>query len=55
VREYRRDVEATGAFHVHEKAIGGLNEALELVLTLLVGGRGVEEVLGHFRSCLLRG
>jgi len=47
VREYRRDVEASGALDVHEEGVGGLDEALELVHGLLVGGGTVEEINGH--------
>jgi hypothetical protein len=29
-------VEASGAFYVHEKAVGSLNESLQLVLASLI-------------------
>jgi hypothetical protein len=38
-------VEAAGALHIHEKTIGALHEALELVLLLLVRGGGVKKTL----------
>lgn len=37
-----RDIEASRAFHIHEIAIGRSNEALHLVLALLIHGVGVE-------------
>lgn len=44
------DVEASRALNIHEEAVGGLNQSLELVLALLVSERWVAKVLGHFRS-----
>jgi len=38
------DVKATRALHVHEEAVGALNETLKLVLLLLVSGVGVEKI-----------
>jgi hypothetical protein len=38
-------VKAAWAFHIHEKTIGALHQALELVLLLLVGSRGVKKIL----------
>jgi hypothetical protein len=37
----------TGAFDIHEVGVGGLYEALELVLALFKLGGGVEEVDGE--------
>ena len=37
MREDSRDVKASGAFDIHEKAIGALNQPLELVLGLFLG------------------
>ena len=39
------DVKATRALHVHEEAVRGLHQALELVLLLLVRGTRVEKVI----------
>lgn len=39
------DAEAAGALHIHEVAVGGLNQAGELVLAALVGGLGVEQIV----------
>lgn len=49
------DVEAARAFDIHEERVGALNEALKLVLSLLVAGRGVQEILRHYAICALRG
>ena len=38
-------VKATRALHIHEEAVGRLNEALKLVLALLVRGIGMEKVI----------
>lgn len=40
-------MEASGALHVHEIAIGRLDQSLELVAVLLLGSGGVKEILGH--------
>ena len=48
MRKYSGDLEASGALHIHEEAVGGLDEALKLVLLVLIGFGGVEEILGHF-------
>ena len=37
MREDSRDVKASGAFDIHEKAIGALNQPLKLVLGLFLG------------------
>jgi hypothetical protein len=47
VREYGGDVKAALALDVHEEAIGGLDEALKLVLALLGLLSGVQKILGH--------
>ena len=39
------NIEASRALHVHEVAVGGLDKALELVLTLLGRGIGMKEIL----------
>lgn len=44
------NVEASRALNIHEEAVRGLNQSLELVLALLVSERWVAKVLGHFRS-----
>jgi hypothetical protein len=50
VAEHGGDLEATGAFNVHEEAVRALYEALELVLGLLVGlGRVQQVVIGEGR------
>ena len=43
----RRDLQAAGALDVHEVAVRALNQALQLVLALLVGGVRVQEVNIH--------
>ena len=46
------DVKAARALHIHEEAVGGLHEALKLVLLLLGRRIGVKQVIfdiGHFR------
>ena len=48
MRKHGRDDEAAGALDVHEERVGGLDQALELVLPLLVGARWVQQILGHF-------
>merc|ERR1719183_948671 len=45
--EDRGDLEAAGALDVHEEGIGGLNQALELVLLLLLLRAGVQQVDIH--------
>jgi len=47
VREYGGDVEAALALDIHEEAIGGLDEALKLVLALFGLLSGVQKILGH--------
>eukprot|EP00178_Gracilaria_changii_P013258 TRINITY_DN37472_c0_g5_i1.p1 TRINITY_DN37472_c0_g5~~TRINITY_DN37472_c0_g5_i1.p1 ORF type:complete len:243 (+),score=14.38 TRINITY_DN37472_c0_g5_i1:106-834(+) len=47
VAENGGDVEASGALHVHEEAVGALNQPLELVDPLLMGGGGVQEIGRH--------
>ena len=39
------DLQATRALDIHEEAVRGLHQALELVLLLLVRGTGVEKVI----------
>lgn len=48
VAKYGGDLEASGALDVHEEAIGGLHEALELVCVGLGLGGGVEQIDRHF-------
>ncbi len=38
-------VKAARALDIHEEAVGGLNETLQLVLALLVRGIGVEKII----------
>ena len=47
VREYGGDVEASRAFNIHEKTVRSLDQALELVLALLVSERWVEKIFWH--------
>ena len=47
VRENSGDMKASGALDIHEETVGRLNQSLQLVLGLLVGLRGVEQILGH--------
>lgn len=42
------NVEASGALNVHEEGVRGLDQALKLVLLLLIGSGGVEQIDGHF-------
>lgn len=41
-------MEAARALNVHEEAVRRLNQSLELVLGLLIRGRRVKQILGHF-------
>lgn len=45
MREDGGDVNAARALDVHEEAVGGLHEPLELVLPLLDGGVGMQQVV----------
>lgn len=47
VAEDGGDLEAPGALDVHEEAVGGLHQALELVGVEVLLGGGVEEIDGH--------
>lgn len=41
-------MEAARALNVHEEAVRRLDQSLELVLGLLIRGRRVKQILGHF-------
>lgn len=47
-------MEAARALDVHEEAVRRLNQSLELVLGLLIRGRRVKQILGHFLEKKLR-
>lgn len=47
-------MEAARALNVHEEAVRRLNQSLELVLGLLIRGRRVKQILGHFLEKKLR-
>jgi hypothetical protein len=52
VGEDSGNVEASWALNIHEETVRSLDQALELVLVLLVSGRWVKEISWHF---LLKG
>lgn len=47
MREHGRDGEAARALHVHEERVGRLDQALQLVLALLIRWQGIQQVLHH--------
>ena len=47
VTEYGGDLKASGAFNVHEKTVGRLNETLQLVGSCFLSGSGVEKIDWH--------
>lgn len=51
MRKHGRDDKAARALDVHEERVGRLDQSLELVLSLLVGARWVQQILGHFLIC----
>ena len=50
VREHRRDLVAAGALDIHEVGVGVLDEALQLVLSLLLLGSRVQEILRELKT-----
>ena len=51
VREDDGDVEATGAFHVHEIRVWGLYETLEFVRTTFLFDGRMQQIDGEDHGC----
>ena len=49
MREDSGDLQAAGAFHVHEVGIWVLDQALQLMLALLLRGQRVQQILGQLQ------